>query len=62
MNGIPVLACPPTVTITFPDVAPAGTTVMICVALQVEDDATTPLNETALAPCVAPKLVPDIVT
>lgn len=62
VNGIPVLACPPTVTITFPEVAPAGTTAMICVALQVEDDATTPLNETVLAPCAAPKLLPEIIT
>lgn len=62
VKGIPVLACPPTVTITFPVVAPAGTTAMIWVALQVEDDARIPLNETVLDPCVAPKFVPEIVT
>jgi hypothetical protein len=62
VNGIPLLACPLTVTTTFPVLAPSGTTVVICVALHVEDDATNPLNETVLAPCVVPKLDPEIVT
>jgi hypothetical protein len=58
----PPLDCPFAVTTTLPVVVPAGTTVVICVALQVEGDATVPLKETVLAPCVAPKFEPEIVT
>jgi len=51
------------VTTTFPVVAPAGITATIDVALQLEIDvADTPLNLTTLDPCVAPKLLPEIVT
>jgi hypothetical protein len=58
----PLLAAPPTVTTTFPVVAPAGTAVVILVALQLVGVAATPLNVTALVPCVAPKFAPAIVT
>ena len=54
---------PPTVTTTFPVLAPAGTTATIEVALQlVIDVALVPLKETVLVPCMAPKLEPIIVT
>src|SRR5262245_37633698 len=59
---MPLLASPPTVTTTFPLVAPAGTGTAILVADHVVGVATTPLNVTLLVPCVAPKLVPVIVT
>jgi hypothetical protein len=58
----PLLATPPTVTMTFPVVAPAGTGVTMLVALQLVGVAVIPLNLTVLAPCVAPKFVPVIVT
>src|SRR2546427_2049360 len=48
---------------TGPVVAPPGTTTTICVSLQlVAVPALTPLNVTALVPCVAPKLEPLTVT
>ena len=59
----PLLATPPTVTNTFPVVAPAGTGTTMLVALQLVigvDEV--PLNVTVLVPCVAPKFVPVIVT
>ena len=59
----PLLATPPTVTTTFPVVAPAGTGTTILVALQlVIVVAVVPLNVTVLVPCVEPKFVPVIVT
>jgi hypothetical protein len=58
----PLLATPPTVTTTFPVVAPAGTVTTMLVALQLVAVAAVPLNLTVLVPCVAPKLVPAIVT
>jgi len=58
----PLLATPPTVTTTFPVVAPAGTAVTMLVALQLVGVATIPLNFTVLVPCVAPKFAPVIVT
>ena len=59
----PLLATPPTVTTTFPVVAPAGTGTTMLVALQlVIVVAVVPLNVTVLVPCVAPKFVPVIVT
>jgi len=58
----PLLATPPTVTTTFPVVAPAGTAATMLVALQLVTAAATPLNVTALVPCVAPKFDPLIVT
>ena len=58
----PLLATPPTVTTTFPVVAPAGTEVAMLVALQVVTVAAVPLNVTVLVPCEDPKFVPVIVT
>ena len=59
---IPLLAIPPTVTTTFPVVAPAGTGTTILVALQLVGVAGIPLNLIVLVPCVAPKFAPVIVT
>src|SRR5208337_4161288 len=58
----PLLATPPTVTTTFPVVAPAGTGATMLVALQLVGVAVVPLNLTVLVPCVAPKFAPVIVT
>src|SRR5438445_7803368 len=58
----PLLATPPTVTTTFPVVAPAGTGAIMLVALQLVGVAAVPLNLTLLVPCVAPKFAPAIVT
>ncbi len=58
----PLLATPPTVTTTFPVVAPAGTGVARLVALQLVTVAAVPLNVTLLVPCVDPKFAPVIVT
>ena len=58
----PLLACPPTVTTTWPVVAPVGTVTVIEVSLQVVGGAAVPLKVTVLVPWVAPKLVPVIVT
>src|SRR5208283_2568270 len=59
---IPSLATPPTVTMTFPVVAPLGTGTTMLVALQLVGAPAVPLNVTVLVPCVAPKFVPVIVT
>src|SRR5579864_4288629 len=56
----PGLAWPPTVTTTFPVVAPLGTTRLVL--LQLVGAAAIPLKVTVLVPCVAPKLAPTIVT
>jgi hypothetical protein len=58
----PLLAAPPTVTTTFPEVAPAGTGTAMLVALQLVGVPAVPLNVTVLVPWLAPKLVPVIVT
>jgi hypothetical protein len=58
----PLLATPPTVTTTFPVVAPVGTGATMLVALQLVGVAAIPLNCTVLVPCVAPKFAPVIVT
>jgi hypothetical protein len=58
----PLLATPPTVTTTFPVVAPLGTDTVMFVALQIVDVPAVPLNVTVLVPCVAPKFVPVIIT
>jgi hypothetical protein len=58
----PALATPPTVTTTFPVVAPAGTGTTILVELQFVGVAGVPLKVTVLEPCVAPKLLPAMVT
>ena len=59
---IPLLWIPATVTTTGPVVAPAGTEVMMLVALQFDTVAEAPLNVTVLVLCVEPKLVPVIVS
>jgi hypothetical protein len=62
VNGEPLLTLAKTVTITFPVVAPVGTTATMLVALQsVTDVASVPLNVSVLDPCVAPKFVPAMV-
>ena|SRR5882724_8684342 len=58
----PLLATPPTVTTTFPVVAPLGTGTTMLVALQVVGTDGTPLNVAVLVPCEEPKFVPVIVT
>lgn len=45
-----LLAIPPTVTTTFPGVAPLGTVTPILVALQLVAVAVVPLNFTVLVP------------
>jgi hypothetical protein len=47
---IPLLATPPTVTTTLPDVAPVGTGATMLVALQLVGVAAVPLNVTVLVP------------
>jgi hypothetical protein len=58
----PLLATPPTVTTTFPVVAPVGTGTTMLVGLQLVGVPAVPLNVTVLVPCVAPKFVPVLVT
>jgi hypothetical protein len=58
----PLEARADTVTATFPVVAPAGTDVLILVAVQLVTVAAVPLNATVLPPCEDPKFVPVIVT
>jgi hypothetical protein len=59
----PLLAVPPTVTTTFPVVAPAGTCAAIDEPVQLTTDvAAVPLNITVLDPWLDPKLDPEIVT
>jgi hypothetical protein len=62
VNTWPLLATPATVTTTSPEAAPFGTFTTMLTALQLVGVAAMPLNETVLAPCVAPKFVPVIVT
>ena len=50
VKGEPLLATPPTVTTTFPVVAPVGTVVAMLVALQVVIVAAVPLKVTVLVP------------
>ena len=58
----PLLAIPPTVTITLPVVPPAGTGAVMLVALQLVGVAIVPLKATVLVPWEAPKFVPTMVT
>jgi hypothetical protein len=58
----PLLATPPTVTTTFPFVAPAGTGATILVVLQLIGVAAVPLKLTVLLPWLDPKLLPATVT
>ena len=46
----PLLATPPTVTTTFPVVAPAGTGTVIVASVQIDGEAGTPLKVTVLVP------------
>ena len=62
VNGEALLAKPPIVTTTLPVVAPAGTGTTTLVSAQLVGVAAVPLNVTVLVPCVAPKVVPVIVT
>jgi len=63
VNATPLLAVPPTVTTTFPVVAPVGTGITIVVAFQlVAVPAPVPLNVTVLVPWLPPKFAPVIVT
>src|SRR5215472_17166866 len=62
VNATGLLARPPTVTTTLPLVAPVGTGTTMLVALQLVGVAATPLNETVLVPCDAPKFDPVMVT
>jgi hypothetical protein len=62
LNATPLLAVPPTVTVTLPDLAPDGTAATMRVALQLLAAAAVPLNRTTLEPCVAPKFEPLMVT
>jgi hypothetical protein len=60
VNSTALLASPPTVTTTFPEVAPLGTGTTIRVALQYVAVPVVPLNVTV--PGLVPKLSPAIVT
>ena len=62
VNPTGLLAPPPTVTITLPVVAPAGTVTVIVVVFQVVGVAVVPLNVTELVPWVAPKFAPVMLT
>jgi hypothetical protein len=62
VKATPLLALPPTVTTTFPVVAPLGTDTVTLAALHDVAVAAAPLKLTVLDPCVAPKFVPEIVT
>jgi hypothetical protein len=57
-----LLATPPTVTITGPVVAAAGTGMTICDAAQFCATPAVPLKVTLLEPCASPKFVPAMVT
>ena len=61
VNWTPLLDVLPTVTTTLPVIAPVGTPARIAVSLHELAVAVTPLNLTALVPCVLPKLTPLIV-
>jgi hypothetical protein len=50
------------VTTTFPDVAPEGTSAVMLESLQLCTVALTPLNATPPNPCVCPKVIPEMVT
>src|SRR5438046_2829086 len=58
----PLLAWPPTVTMTGPLAALVGTGATMLVPLQLVGAAAVPLNVTVLPPWVAPKPAPAIVT
>jgi len=56
----PLLATPPTVAITLPLVAPAGTVAVILVEPQLLTELTVPLNFTVLVPWLDQKFAPEI--
>ena len=58
----PLLATLSTVTTTLPEVAPAGTSTVIEVSLQLLGDPLTPLKATVEVPRVAPKFAPVTLT
>ena len=58
----PLLFAPPTLTTTFPVVAPEGTFVAMLVEPQLITAAVVPLKLTVLPPWLVPKFVPVIVT
>jgi len=62
VNATPLLLTPPARTTTEPVVAVAGTGTEILVALHDVGVASVPLNETVLAPFVAPKFDPAMMT
>src|ERR1700689_3366962 len=62
VNGVPLLATPPTVTTTLPLVAPDGTGTTMLVVVQLRGVAVSVPNFTVLVPWVEPKFVPEIVT
>ena len=49
----PLLAVPPTVTVTFPVVADGGTVTPIAASFQLVGEPAVPLKATVLLPCVA---------
>jgi hypothetical protein len=62
VNGIALLASPPTVTTMSLEVAPLGTGTTMSFALQYVGTPTVPLNVTVLLPGLEPKFAPAIVT
>src|SRR5438128_9612182 len=54
VNEVGLLSVPPTLTTTFPVVAPVGTGTMIDLSVQLVADATVPLNATVLLPRLGP--------
>src|SRR5437667_12541690 len=61
-NQTPLLATPPTVTTTLPSDAPVGSVATIDVLLQDRKSVGRERKLTVLVPCVAPKLLPLMVT
>jgi len=62
VKSVPLLATPPTVTMTLPVAAPTGTGAMTLEAPQLVGAELTPLKVTVLVPWDAPKFAPKIVT
>ena len=62
VKATPLLATPPTMTTTFPVVAPAGTHAEMAVSVQTTGVTAVPLNVTVLPGCDGPKFAPAIVT
>jgi hypothetical protein len=61
-KAIPLLCTPPTMTTTFPDIAPVGTGTTICVAVQLVGTPVAVAKVTVLRPWLDPKLLPVTVT